>query len=82
MEDQSQKIKEELAFLVKDAKDQLEANIQLNPEQRNRLCSEHQSTMGNIHRLAGAQFLEELKGSARSAGQLQECHWRTTGWSR
>ncbi|KAJ2912829.1 hypothetical protein MD484_g7586, partial [Candolleomyces efflorescens] len=73
------RIEGELAPMVKDAKDQLEASIRLKPEQRDRLLAEHQSTMGNIRRLAEEQFREELGRERQerrwAAGMSLENNW-------
>ena len=73
------RIEGELAPMVKDAKDQLESNIQRNPGRRNQLIVEHQSAMGNIRRLAEEQFREELQRERQerrwAAGMSLENKW-------
>ncbi|RXW22732.1 hypothetical protein EST38_g3111 [Candolleomyces aberdarensis] len=55
------RIQGELAFVVKDAKNQLQENIRRNPETRDILLADHRSIMDNLHRLAEEEFWEELE---------------------
>ncbi|KAJ2922635.1 hypothetical protein H1R20_g14468, partial [Candolleomyces eurysporus] len=55
------RIQGELAFVVKDAKNQLQENIRRNPETRDILLADHRSIMDNLHRLAVEEFWEELE---------------------
>ena len=73
------RIEAELAFMVKDAKDQLEESIQCSPNDRNRLLADHQTIMANICRLAEEQFREELGRERQerrwAAGMSLENNW-------